>query len=335
MKVHFYYDGTLPGHSYAARSYARALRSRDFDVDEVDTTGQRWRSLSASALQPGGLVIQCFIPPDLRPVEGSANIAVVYHEWDRIPRAWVEKLSHFQQVWVSSDYLESVLRVSGFQGDIHSIPVPIDVFSYKQKTNWAAGEPFRFLSVGEWHFRKGFHLLFEAFGRAFPQPGEAELHIKTTPGTAYAPDRPDIRIIADRLSDAGMRQLFASYDAYATTTLAEGFGLPVAEAMAAGLPVLAPNWSGLTEFCGEGRTLDLPFSLHPQPFCSSPDYYAPGQQCAIVDIEAAAEAMREIAGAKASYRQALAERALSHLVRYANVDAVGAVLEVVLKGLAR
>jgi hypothetical protein len=109
----------------------------------------------------------------------------------------------------------------------------------------------------------------------------------------------------------------------------------VAEAMAAKLPVLAPNWSGLTELCGGGRALDLPYSNHPQPYCSSPDYYAPGQRCAIVDIEACAEAMRSIAGAEPTYRQALAERAFSHLESYADVDSVGKALEAVLKGLDR
>jgi glycosyltransferase involved in cell wall biosynthesis len=333
MKVHFYYDGTLKGHSYAARSYARVLRSSEMEVLETETTGERWRSLAKSDRPTGCVIVQCFIPPDLRIVEGNTNIALVFHEWDRIPRGWTNTLSSFDQVWVSSSYLDTVLLLSGFEGDVRTIPIPIEIASYKQKKSWEAGWPFRFLSVGEWHFRKGFHMMFEAFNRAFPQPGRAELHIKTTQGTTYSPNRPDIKIITKGLDDSEMKHLFADYDAYITTTLAEGYGLPVAEAMAAKLPVLAPNWSGLKEFCGEGRTLCLPFSLHPQLFCSSPDYFAPGQRCAMVDIDASAEAMRTIVDAETSYREALAERACSHLECIANPDTIGAALLKIIAGI--
>src|SRR5262249_54512238 len=44
-------------------------------------------------------------------------------------------------------------------------------------------------------------------------------------------------------------------DVYFTTTLGEGWGLPITEAMAAGLPVVAPRHSSLEELGGDGRAI--------------------------------------------------------------------------------
>jgi glycosyltransferase involved in cell wall biosynthesis len=57
------------------------------------------------------------------------------------------------------------------------------------------------------------------------------------------------------LTDEGMNEIYNASDVYLTTTLGEGWGLPITEAMAAGLPVVAPRNSSLLEIGGEGRAI--------------------------------------------------------------------------------
>ena len=55
--------------------------------------------------------------------------------------------------------------------------------------------------------------------------------------------------------DSTLNELYNASDVYFSTTLGEGWGLPVTEAMAAGLPVVAPRNSSLTELGAEGRAI--------------------------------------------------------------------------------
>ena len=49
-----------------------------------------------------------------------------------------------------------------------------------------------------------------------------------------------LEVVGEDLSSAGMAALYRASDAYVTASMAEAFQLPLAEATAAGLPVIAP-----------------------------------------------------------------------------------------------
>jgi len=315
-------DRAFTGHVTVTSGMARGLEENGLEVEHLVIDPQSELAGITSALAPGGILIQCLIPPLLAPVEGQRNIALVYHEWSRMPEPWIKRLHCFNRVWVTSRYNADVLRHSGYHGPLDQLPALLEISDFRQKSDWSAAEPFRFLSVGEWHFRKGYHLLSAAFSRAFPDNEPVELHIKTTSGTEHDFDDGRIRLLNQRLDEQAMRDLYSEYDAYITTSLAEGLGLPVGEAMAAGLPVAASNWGGLTEFTGEGRALHIPFHLADQPYCSRPDFYAPGQQCAVAEIEGAAAIMTAMVRMKAAGRERLAGVAQAHVRRNNSLESV-------------
>lgn len=62
---------------------------------------------------------------------------------------------------------------------------------------------------------------------------------------------PDAVVLAGRIADADMPALYRLADLLAFPSTAEGFGLVVLEAMASGLPVVAPRIAPFTEYLGD------------------------------------------------------------------------------------
>jgi glycosyltransferase involved in cell wall biosynthesis len=60
------------------------------------------------------------------------------------------------------------------------------------------------------------------------------------------------------LTDEQLAAWYARASIFAFPSLDEGFGMPVLEAMAAGIPVIAGNRSALPEVCGEAALLVNP-----------------------------------------------------------------------------
>lgn len=126
-------------------------------------------------------------------------------------------------------------------------------------------KPF-LLHVGAIQARKNCQRLVEAFERL---PGEPLLVLAGAAGfeadEAFAridlsPARGRIRQLGYVSSEARAK-LYRTAAALAFPSLDEGFGLPVLEAMAVGLPVLTSNRSALPEVAGDAALLVDPFSV--------------------------------------------------------------------------
>ena len=148
-----------------------------------------------------------------------------------------------------------------------------------------ARPPFVFLSVFKWEARKGWQELLAAFWAEFLDPlalsatPRVRLVIKTS--MPLSPDR-DLLHHSDRpvhqvaawawelgydvsdamamvlvydgmLSSERLGALYRAADAFVLATHGEGWGLPLLEAMACGLPTVATAWGGHIDFMAEGR----------------------------------------------------------------------------------
>lgn len=261
----------------------------------------------------GTWVIHHTIGPMFHPVPGAHNTAVVFHEWDRYPASWVATLNTFQSIWAPSAHVASTLEVSGVTVPVSLVPPPVAARDIPVKQSYRTSSPFRFLSIGEAHFRKGFHLLIDGFLHAFPEEGEATLTLKVSSGCSWRSPRRDVVIVADRLDRGDLLSLYSTHDAYVTTSLGEGLGLPVAEAVMAGLPVVANVWGGHGDLVRPSGCWEIAHRVVPQVFCSDPSYYAEGQRCAWSSAAQIAAALRAVVDAAADEREvrsALARAAL-------------------------
>lgn len=61
------------------------------------------------------------------------------------------------------------------------------------------------------------------------------------------------------VSKKALLQLYAESDAFIAPFRGEGFGMKILDAMAMGLPVLAPNYGGITDYAKHGTLINLPF----------------------------------------------------------------------------
>lgn len=117
------------------------------------------------------------------------------------------------------------------------------------------------LHVGAIQQRKNVLRLVSAFERAAPPPWRLVLAGGDGFGAALIHDRIRASRAASRIETPGwlpapeLEALYRRASIFAFPSLDEGFGIPVLEAMAYGLPVLASNRSALPEACGDAAVL--------------------------------------------------------------------------------
>jgi glycosyltransferase involved in cell wall biosynthesis len=150
---------------------------------------------------------------------------------------------------------------------------------------------FTFLSIFKWEERKNWKMLLKTFLETFPnelthvEPEQGlgsditvRLLIKTQQ-LAWSTDpdqdldlvyrhmgRPSgvdsrLLIVKDSLPTAMLPSLYRAVDAFVMPTHGEGWGLPLMEAMASGLPTIATGWGGHTEFMHKGNSILLGYEL--------------------------------------------------------------------------
>ena len=212
---------------------------------------------------------------------------IAYTVWEstEFPAGWLEKLARADQIWIPTNWGRSVLAENGISPDkVHVVPEGVDPDMFNpliRPTNaLEAFDGFKFLNVGRFEARKGTELLIRSFDAEFGAGDNVRLVLSCD--NHHDPDFDIARILRDmqlqrpeRLvfippvrSHARFAELYRACDAFVSPFRAEGWGLPVCEAMACGIPVIATDYSGPTEFMDDS-TYRLSYRLVP----IEDDYY--------------------------------------------------------------
>jgi glycosyltransferase involved in cell wall biosynthesis len=136
---------------------------------------------------------------------------------------------------------------------VHVTPNGVDAGFFEARAPEGPRAPY-LLAVGTLEPRKNLPALLEAFRRLRREGRDLELVIVGRQGWAdslpVAELKPYVRLTG-AISDAELVELYAGASCFVLPSLYEGFGLPLAEAMAAGTPAVASDIPALREVGGD------------------------------------------------------------------------------------
>jgi glycosyltransferase involved in cell wall biosynthesis len=172
----------------------------------------------------------------------------------------LKTLSRSDRVVAVSRYVANKLRDEAFYTDrIDVIYNGVDTERFVPAKGRVNAGPFRVLFCGNLTRCKRAHLigpLAQALGKGFEIIYTSGLASRAELSDEMSQDMPNL-ICTGSVSYTDMPALYQSVDALFMPSVREGFGLCIAEAMAAGLPVVAANASAFPELVvnGQGGTL--------------------------------------------------------------------------------
>ena len=118
---------------------------------------------------------------------GGASTRALYTMWEssEIPtgfRSWVPHLRRAHVVMVPAENSRRVILDAVPEMDVRVVPLPLDAESWPYVER-PERDTFTFLMVGDLSVRKGFHLAYDAFWRAFEGRSDVRLVFKTRAGS--------------------------------------------------------------------------------------------------------------------------------------------------------
>lgn len=308
----------------AARRYVGALRSAGVPVVERDVPLPD-RDAARTALPPGPGVgtdavsfnLLCLNPeqmvpyldgPDAPPRTGRAAIGIWSWEVDAIPPGWRDASRELAEVWTYSRFAAELIGaeldvpVLGFPpplahpaaGGLESVPSMLQM-----PAGFRVLIMFDYLSTLE---RKNPLGAIAAYRRAFAPGDGAVLVVKSVNGR-HRPDRhaeviaategrSDVVLIDRTVAGAERDALIAACDCYLSLHRSEGHGMPLAEAMSLGKPVVATAYGGNIEFMNETNSYLV--SCEPVLVGERVEHYPATARWAEPDVEHAARLLRAI-----------------------------------------
>jgi len=237
----------------------------------------------------------------------DAKYVTGYWAWELpgLPENWRRGFSAVHDIVAPSTFTASAISSFAPSARVRIAPHPV-ALTLPLRDHYRGGDTFTVLSavnIASGFTRKNPCALVRAFKRAFGDSSSVQLKLLITNADQYLAAQTEIRAAIGTASNIHVaweamapKQLlhwWQSGDAYAALHRSEGFGLPLAEALCAGLPTVGTGWSGNMEFMTEENSHPIRFS--PVDVCD-PQFKYPSNlgQWADPDEEHAAAALSHI-----------------------------------------
>ena len=228
-------------------------------VEEINFQDTEQLNSAVQQSQPGDINIS-FVPMNIHEHFRGHNIQWTVFESTRIPSLLMKVLPHADSVWVPSSWGQQTLIAHGLDPDrVAVVPEGVDTdqfHPYARPSN--LGRPFRFLFVGKYEQRKSCNEVVQAFAQAFGNNPLVELVIKTNYFVGHGLTQQDLE---KYIQDLGLTNVqvfwgeadnlvdfYRNCDVFVLPSKGEGWGLPIIEAAASGMPIISTFYSGHREY---------------------------------------------------------------------------------------
>jgi glycosyltransferase involved in cell wall biosynthesis len=294
----------------------QALRRSGVDAELLDATAALRNPLFRLRHRPATAYIFHAAAPQTASLIGSVlpHVArayrIGYWAWELPdpPPDWADCDANLDEIWTPSRFSADSLR--------RLMRKPVEVVPHylppQPARKRAEGSPFTVLAMADTRSslsRKNPLGAIKAFAEAFGASPAARLILKFS-GRDEEVDAflaslggglgPNVDVIRGYLDEAGLAALYDRADVLLSLHRAEGFGLPMLDALGRGIPVVATAWSGNTDFTDALNGVPVPYELVPVE--DEAAIYR-GSRWAEPDVAAAARGLRRLAEDAALYER--------------------------------
>lgn len=239
--------------------------------------------MGAPAPRPADVHVAHQWPPVLHAPSEGAWVLMQPWEYAGLPAEWIPVLrDQADALWVYCSWQRECAIASGVPPEkVQVVPLGVDSQRFTPdgpRFPLQTRKRTKLLAVGGIIPRKGMDVLVQTYLRTFTQADDVCLVIKglsarwayhgnqgqkdfaELPALVAATGGPEIEFIGDTLDDDAVAALYRACDVFVAPFRGEGFGLPIAEAMASGLPVIVTQVGPMLDLCDEHTARFIPYT---------------------------------------------------------------------------
>ena len=206
-----------------------------------------------------------------------------------MPSCWVKKIHEYDEIWVPCKENLRALKNISFSGNIKVFPTPslnddsFDEFYIPHRSRRGRGiadDVFKFYYIFQWHYRKGYDLLINAYLDTFSSGDNVILILKTNKVNGSKedfvskikkeiynarkkhPNGAEIYVIPDIISNNEMSYLHKMSDVYVSPYRGEGWGMPIVQAAKNNNGIITTRFGGFPEMLDKESALFLKHNLN-------------------------------------------------------------------------
>jgi len=209
-------------------------------------------------------------------VRDRFNIGIWYWELANFPKQWLDRFKYIDELWAVSQFMvDSFSRVSPIPVVKVRYPLTVtdNISPLDARRRYGLKDEFVFFFVFDFHSyyeRKNPAGLLRAYSNAFSNRPDILLLVNSINGDAHPREltklrdlsrASNVRIIEGPLNEQNYYALFRAADCYVSLHRSEGFGIPMAEAMYLGKPVIATGYSGNMEYMNSSNSLLIKYNM--------------------------------------------------------------------------